>query len=35
VFPFNLTTLTLGLALATAPVGAAFSGAGAPAFPPL
>ncbi len=33
VFPFDPNTLVLGAALATTPVGAAFSGAGAPAFP--
>ena len=34
VYPFDPNTLVLGAALATSPVGAAFSGAGAPAFPP-
>jgi hypothetical protein len=34
VFPYDLTTQTLGAALATMPGTAAFSGAGAPPYPP-
>lgn len=35
VYPFDPATLVLGPALASAPTGSSFSGAGAPAFPPL
>lgn len=34
VFPFDPTAQTLGAALAAAPSGANFSGAGAPPYPP-
>lgn len=34
VLPFDPSTQVLGAALASSPVGASFSGAGAPAFPP-